>query len=145
MGLYPPILSPDVQALARIFLKGRTEITVPIGTRVRPTPANRTKPSQILQLEDGGGHQLNPLEFSRSVIMHSYDPDEVAASLTSRTATALLVAARGDTVDGWFVSFANADILPHSLNDPDVPNVPRYRSMVTWIVQGQPIGSPITP
>ncbi|KPG34316.1 MULTISPECIES: hypothetical protein [Mycobacteroides] len=145
MGLYPPMLHPDLEKVAGIYLSGRAEVTVAVGTKLPPTPPNRTKPAPFLRTEFGGGGQINPLEFRLHTILHSYNADEDAAADTSITATALLGAASGETVNGWFISHAVADVLTHRTPDPDVPNMARYRSQATWIVTGKPLGSPITP
>ncbi|SKL84790.1 hypothetical protein [Mycobacteroides abscessus] len=145
MGLYPPMLHPDLEKVAYIYLGDRDEITVAVGSKLPPTPPNRTKPAPFLRTEFGGGTQINPLEFRLHTILHSYNADEDAASETSIAATALMGSASGETVNGWFISRAFADVLTHRTPDPDVPNMARYRSQATWIVTGKPLGSPITP
>jgi hypothetical protein len=48
----------------------------------------------------------------------------------------LMGAARGQTINGWYVVGVMTVIPPTRLTDPNV-NLPRFRSAVTWRVAGQ--------
>lgn len=142
--LYPAMLPADMVTLAVTYLTQKPALGVPVGSKLPPTRTDATLPDGFLRVEFGGGSRANLLEWDLDLILYGYDPDEVEASRISRTATALMDAATGVTVDTWYVVWARATSLPHESKDPNVVT-PRYRSMVTWRVQGQPIGSPITP
>ncbi|MCC9181079.1 MULTISPECIES: hypothetical protein [Mycolicibacterium] len=137
--LYPPILPPDLEELSVDYLM--TKMALRMGTRLPKTPAGQALPDPFLRVEFGGGKKVNEIEFDLDTILHSYHADESVASLNCRTAFAHLVAARGLTVNGWFISGAAGPVLPHRNSDPQVP-LPRYRAMVCWRVQGQVIATP---
>ncbi|AMU24274.1 hypothetical protein D2E51_17655 [Mycobacteroides abscessus] len=143
-ALYPAMLPADMVALAVAYLTPQPALTVPVGSKLPPTRTDATLPDGFLRVEFGGGSRANLLEWDLDLILFGYHPDEVEASNISRTATALMDAATGLTIDTWYVVWARATSLTHESKDPNVAT-PRYRSMVTWRVQGQPIGSPITP
>lgn len=135
--LYPPILPPDNEHLAGLYLPPKMP-GLDMGTRLPKTPAGAALPNPFLRYEFGGGNKVNEIEFDVDTILFSYHPDETLASLNCRTAFAHMVAARGETVNGWFVSGTVGVSLPHRSSDPQVP-LPRYRAMVTWRVQGHAI------
>ncbi|QBP29675.1 tail terminator [Mycobacterium phage Typha] len=133
-SIYPPILPPDLEELSVNYLM--LKMAVAMGTRLPKTPAGQSLPDPFVRVQFGGGVQVNPIEFDIDTIIHSYHADETLASLNCRTAFAHMVAARGLTVDGWFISGTRGTSLPHRMSDPQVP-LPRYRAMVCWRVQGQ--------
>lgn len=136
MGIYPPVLPPDLEELSLRYLE--TKMAVAMGTALPKPARNATKPGPFLRVEFGGGTQPNPLEYDIDTILYSYAPDEALASLNCRTAFAHMVAAWGETIDGWYVGWSRASSLPHKSTDPKV-SLPRYRAMVCWRVTGKPI------
>lgn len=141
MGIYQPLLPADIEALAVSFLNplmGGLQVC----TAVPKPSAGQTVPDPFLRVEYGGGQQVNLLEYDIDTILFGYGRDEIDASLNTRKAFAHMVAATGSTVDGWYVGWCRGPSLPHRSNDPKVPEMRRYRAMVTWRVQGQPITTP---
>lgn len=136
--LHPAMLPADIEELAWEYLK--LKMAVAMGTKLPRTPENKTKPDPYLRLEFGGGTKANLLEYDLDTILHSYAPDDGLASLNGRTATGYMASAQGETVDGWFVSGVPTVVLPRKVDDPRFgTSLSRYRSMVTWRVQAQPL------
>ncbi len=136
MGVWPPMLPADVVALAETYLGEK--MTVAMGDSLPRTPDDATKPGAYLRIEFGGGTKANEIEYDLDTILHSYAPSKDEASLNSRTATAYMDAARGETIDGWFVGLTRVVSLPTHVDDPRFGTVlPRFRSMVTWRVTAQ--------
>ena len=138
MGIYQPILPGDSELLGVAFLTPKMP-GVTICTDVPKPLAGQTVPDPFVLLEYGGGNQANLLEHDLDTIVMGYGSDWDTASLNCRKAFALMVAATGETVDGWYVGWCRGPSLPHRSNDPKNPDLKRYRAMVTWRVQGQPI------
>lgn len=131
----PVVLPPDVEQLAIQYLSGPLSPT-PVATRL-PSPSDAADTvNGLLRVEAGGGQRANKFQHDVQVILHGYNPDEVAASLLARQAMALVGAARGQTVGGWYIVGVMDAVEPHRLTDPDVI-LPRYRCAVTWRVAGQ--------
>lgn len=131
----PILLPPDIEALAIAYLTDALAPT-PVTTRT-PGPDNLADTiSGLLRVEYGGGYKPNPYHYDVQCILHSYHPDEIQASLVASRAVALMSAARGRTVNGFFVVGVPNVVAPMRLSDPDVI-LPRYRAMVTWRVAGQ--------
>jgi len=131
----PILLPPDIEALAVDFL-GPNLSPTPVATRL-PAPTNDADTvNGFVRVEYGGGTKPNRFQYDVQCIMHGYSPDEIQASLAAAQAVALMSAARGQTVNGWYVVGVMGVIAPHRLTDPDVI-LPRYRSAVTWRVAGQ--------
>lgn len=139
MGIYPPMLPADIEELAGVYLGPRVEWAV--GTALPKPPRNRTVADPFLRVEFGGGTQPNPIQYDLDTILYGYAADEPLASRICRTGFAHMIAAWGETVDGWYVGLTSATSLPHRSTDPDV-NLPRYRAMVRWRVSAQPIVTP---
>lgn len=115
-------------------------VPVRVATKVPKPAPNKTLPDPFVRVEFGGGRQVNLLEYDLDTILYGYAEDEAEASLLCRTGFAHMCAATGSHVNGWYVGWARSASLPHASKstDPKV-SLPRYRAMVTWRVQGQPI------
>jgi hypothetical protein len=90
----------------------------------------------MVRVEYGGGTKPNRFQWDVQAILSGYSPNEIQASLLASQAVALMSAARGQTVAGWYVVGVMGVVAPHRLTDPDVI-LPRYRAAVTWRVAGQ--------
>lgn len=132
----PVLLPPDIESLAISYLTAPMAPTL-ITTRL-PGPAETADTtSALLRVEYGGGFKPNQFQYDVQCIIHGYSPDEIQAVQIANQAVALMSAARGRTVDGWYVVGVPNVVTPMRLSDPDVI-LPRYRAMVTWRVAGQP-------
>lgn len=132
----PVVLPPDIEALTIDFLSPVLSPT-PVATRLPSPSADADTVNGFLRVEDGGGSKPNRFQWDTQLILHGYSPDENQASLIARRAVALMSAARGQTIDGWYVVGVMGVVATHRLSDPDVI-LPRYRATVTWRVAGQP-------
>jgi hypothetical protein len=131
----PIVLPPDIEALALSFLAPLLT-PVPVATRLPSPNINADTVSGFLRLENGGGEKPNRFQYDIQCILHGYSPDEQQANLIANQAVALMSAARGQTVNGWYVVGVMGVVAPLRLSDPDVI-LPRYRAAVTWRVAGQ--------
>lgn len=134
-ALHQALMPADIEALGVEFYT--PQMSCGVGTKMPGTPRNKTKPDPFLRLEFGGGAQVNRLEFDGDLILCGYAADEVTASEITRRAFGLGAAATGETVAGWYLGWCRGPVLPHRSNDPDLPGLVRYRSMVTWRFPGQ--------
>ncbi|WP_396902693.1 hypothetical protein [Mycolicibacterium sp.] len=136
MSIHEPLLTADGELLGVSFLTARMT-----GKRIctevpKPRP-DQTVADPFVRLEWGGGTQVNRLEFDIDIIVFGYARDWDTASLDCRTAFGYMAAATGTQIDGWYLGWCRGTSLPHRSNDPKVPDLRRYRSMVTWRVPGQ--------
>lgn len=131
----PVVLPPDVESLARAYLLDKLAPT-PIATRLPRPESDDDTVNGMLRVEYGGGSKPNWFQYDVQCLLHAYDPNEIAAKQIAAKAVALMGAARGQTINGWYVVGVMAVIAPARLTDPNV-NLPRFRSAVTWRVAGQ--------
>lgn len=132
----PVLLPPDIEGLARTYLLTALAPT-PIATRM-PAPLDQISTiTGLLRVEYGGGSKPNPFQYDVQCLLHGYSPNEILAKQIVGKALALMGAARGQTVNGWYVVGVFSVGLPQRLTDPDV-NLPRFRASVVWRVAGQP-------
>lgn len=132
----PVLLPPPLETLAVAYLAAPMSPT-PIATRLPSPDADADTVNGFLRVEYGGGFKPNRFQYDVQCLMHAYSPDEIQAEHIANQAVALMSAARGQSINGWYVVGVMNVIVPHRLSDPDVI-LPRYRSMVTWRVSGQP-------
>jgi hypothetical protein len=131
----PIVLPPDIEALAVSFLSPILSPT-PVTTRLPSPTIDADTVNGMVRVEYGGGTKPNRFQWDLQCIMSGYSPNEIQASLLASQAVALMSAARGQTVNGWYVVGVMGVVAPHRLTDPDVI-LPRYRATVTWRVAGQ--------
>jgi len=132
----PVLLPPDLEALAVAYLSAPLAPT-PVTTRMPSPQITADTINGLLRIEYGGGFKPNRFQYDVQCILHGYSPNETQASLIANQAVALMAAARGQTITGWYVVGVMNVVVPMRLTDPDVI-LPRYRAMVTWRVAGQP-------
>lgn len=131
----PILLPPDIEALAIAFLAPNLSPT-PVATRLPSPSTDADTVNGFLRVEYGGGSKPNRFQYDVQCILLGYSPNEIQASLVASQAVALMSAARGQTVNGWYVVGVEGVVAPHRGDDPDVI-LPRYRAAVTWRVAGQ--------
>ena len=131
----PIVLPPDIEALAVSFLSPVLSPT-PVTTRLPSPSTDADTVNGMVRVEYGGGTKPNRFQWDLQCIMSGYSPNEIQASLLASQAVAVMSAARGQTVNGWYVVGVMGVVAPHRLTDPDVI-LPRYRASVTWRVAGQ--------
>lgn len=131
----PIVLPPLIEDIAIAYMLPLMS-SVPIVTRL-PNPADAADTvNGVLRVEAGGGYKHDRFQYDMQLLLHGYSPDETQANLIANQAVALMSGARGQTINGWFVTGVMNVVTAHRLTDPDV-NLPRYRAMVTWRVAGQ--------
>lgn len=136
----PLLRMPDIETIVRKFLSEHMDI--PIATQLYPPGEDENTVGKFLRLEMSGGDKVdiltpNPL-FDCDIILHGYSTDETEAMSINAEATGYCLAAQGVSVDGWYVARVPDMNMPHRLSDRLI-NMPRYRSQVTWTVQGKPM------
>lgn len=131
----PVLLPPNIEQLARAYLLGPLTPT-PIATRLPSPDKAADTVNGFLRTEAAGGFRSNRLHYDTQCLLHAYSPNETQAKQIAAQAVALMAAARGQIVNGWYVVGVMNVVLPHRLTDPNV-SLPRFRSMVTWRVAGQ--------
>jgi hypothetical protein len=132
----PLLRLPKIVVLARAWMLSAMAPT-PIVTRL-PNPDNAADTvNGTLRLEEGGGTRANRFHYDMQVLLHGYSPDEDQAESIANDATMLMAAARGQTIQGWYIVDVPAAGVAMKRTDPDVI-LPRYLSTVTWRVAGQP-------
>lgn len=130
----PPLKPADIEDLATYF---HTPIVAPtpVDTRL-PIPANDEDTVHgFLRIEAGPCTRSGLDCWDLSYLMHAYSPVESEAADISNKAMAYATAAQGQKVMGWYIVYVVSVVGGVRLSDPDV-SLPRYRSAVTWRVQG---------
>lgn len=132
----PVLLPPDIESLAIAYLSPVLAPT-PVTTRMPSPQLTADTINGLVRVEYGGGFKPNRFQYEAQCLIHGYSPSEIQASQIANQAVALMSAARGQTINGFFIAGVTNVMLPMRLSDPDVI-LPRYRAMVTWLVAGQP-------
>jgi hypothetical protein len=136
---YPPVLGPDPEWLAQVFLTPLLPETT-VATKLPQPAAMQATLQNFMRVE--AGDTVPVLEvfgtlYDTTFLMHSYSPDEVVASKNSGDAVAYASSVTGRTISGWYIQRVMSVIGGRRLSDPLVPsNIVRYRSAVTWRVVG---------
>lgn len=136
---FPILLPPPTEAMAVAYFAPLLN-PIPVGTRVPKPEPLREMLDGYLRVEAGGGYQNDDeIMWDVSVILHAYSEDEETAESIIQTAVAYGGAAEGVPITAggrdWYVSWAQPRALPSRADDPDIPNYPRYRAMVSWRVR----------
>jgi hypothetical protein len=141
-GFVDPVMKPaDVEWMAVYYLTPLMYPT-PVATRLPNPKDNKDTIDGFLRVERGGGHKCNYFEYDQTIILHAYSPDEPQAADIIATATAWMSAARGQKISGRSVTGVPHATDGHKLSDPNVINLTRYRSLVTWRVPGHLVVPP---
>lgn len=136
---FPILLPPPTEAMGVSYLTPLMTPTL-VATRVPQPEVDRQMLDGFLRIEAGGGFQdEDEIMWDVSIILHSYSEDEEVAEDTIGRAVAYAGAAEGIAIPAggreWYVSWAQPRSLPARMDDPSVPNYPRYRAMVSWRVR----------
>ena len=124
---------------------------LPVVTRLpQPLPSEETV-TEFLRIQSGGGAQRsNWFLWDITLILHSYAPneDEVLAEENLGTALGWGAGAQGQTITlpsgkEYYVTYSHASGLVTRQGDPYV-DLTRYRGMVMWRIQGEPLAIPGT-
>ena len=132
----PYVIPPKIEDLAVAFLQPFLTPT-PVVTRLPNPDASADTVNGLLRVEAAGGSMPNMFHYDMACLLHGYSPDESQANDITNKAIALMGAADGTTVNGFYVVATPTVGVAQRLTDPDVI-LPRYRAIVTWRVVGQP-------
>ena len=133
----PPLESADIEDLVTFFYTPIIAPT-PIDTRLPKIADNADTINGFVTVEAGPATRVGLAQWDLSFILHAYSPVEYQAADLSRKLMAHGTAVQGLTVMGWYiVTLVNA-VGGEKLPNPDI-ELPRYRSALTWRVQGHPI------
>ena len=139
--IYPAVLPADIEMLAQVYLTTILSPT-PVATRM-PSPLNTDDTVHgFMRIEAGDAVPIYyGAAYDISFLMHAYSDVEDQASLISRTAIANVAAMTGQSIAGWYIVQVPTVVGGQRLHDPNVPSpgLIRYRSAVTWRVQGHPL------
>ena len=142
--IFQIVLPADIELLSQVFLTPILNPT-PVSTRMPPPPNPEDTAAAVngyMRVEAGDSI---PVEYGAawdiSFLMHAYSDNEDQASLISRTAIAHAAAATGLSVVGWYIIQVPTVVGGQRLHDPNIPSpgLIRFRSAVTWRVQGHPL------
>lgn len=132
----PVLLPPRIEDLAILYLAPFLD-PVPVATRLPNPDDDADTVNGFLRVEAGGGAAPDMFQYDMTCLLHGYSPDESQANDIANLATALMGAADGNTVGGFYITATPNVSVPQRRTDPDVI-LPRYLAMVTWRVAGQP-------
>jgi hypothetical protein len=138
---YPPVLPPDPEWLAQVFL---TPIlpSATIATKLPQPAAMQATLQNFVRIEAGDTAPIMSIFgvlYNTTWLAHCYDPNEIVASQNTQTLIAWAMSAAAQTFSGWYVNRVVGIAGGRRLSDPLVPeNIVRYRTAVTWEVAGQP-------
>jgi hypothetical protein len=134
----PPLVSPDTEDLAIFYY---TPIIAPtlIDTRLPKPDDDADTINGFVTVEAGDKSRVGLAQWDCSFILHSYSPVEAQAADTSNTLMTHGTAVQGLTVMGWYIVGLVAAVGSRKLSNPDIPQLARYRSALTWRVAGRPI------
>jgi hypothetical protein len=133
----PPLDSADVEDLGMYYFTPLIAPT-PIDTRLPKVADDADTVNGFVTIEAAPASRYGLAQWDLSFILHAYSPQEYEAADISRKLMAYGTAVQGLTVMGWYiVGLVNA-IGGEKIPNPDI-ELPRYRSALTWRVQGHPI------
>lgn len=133
----PPLLPPDTQDLGIYYFTPRLAPTL-VDSRL-PKPGNdKDTANGFLTVEAGSSDRVGLAQWDVSMILHAYSPVESEAADISNKAMAYGTSVQGLTVMGWYIVGLVLATGSVQIPNPDI-NLPRYRSALTWRVQGHPI------
>jgi hypothetical protein len=137
-GYIPPLLAPDIEDLGIYYFSPLLTPTV-VDTRLPKLDNTRDVENGFVTIESVNVDRVDLASYELSFLMHAYHPTEAAAADLSRYIMAYGTAVQGLSVMGWYIMGLVNATGGRKLPNPDV-DLPRYRSSLTWRVQGRPIG-----
>ena len=138
MGTPPPLLAPDVEDLGIYFYTPLLTPTL-IDTRDPDVSDTQDTINGFVTIESAGMNRIDLASYHVSFLLHAYSPVEAEAADLSRNIMAYGTAVQNLSVMGWLIMGLVSAVGGAKLPNPDV-DLPRYRSALTWRVQGRPIG-----
>lgn len=132
----PPLLPPDTQDLGIYYFTPILSPTV-VDSRLPNPDDDRDTINGFMTIEAGDISRFGLAQWDISMILHSYSPVQSEAADISNKVMAYGTAVQGLTVMGWYIVGLVTAIGSRQIPNPDV-NLPRYRSALTWRVQGRP-------
>lgn len=133
----PPLLPPDVQDLGIYYFTPLLTPT-PVDSRLPKPDANEDTINGFVTIESADNSRVGLAQWDVSMILHAYSPEEAEAADISNKAMAYGTAVQGLTIMGWYIVGLINSIGSRQIPNPEV-KLPRYRSALTWRVQGHPI------
>jgi hypothetical protein len=133
----PPLDLPDIEDLAPFYFTPLIAPTL-IDTRL-PKPDDRADTvNGFVTVEAAPASRVGLAQWDLSFILHAYSPSEYEAATISRKLMSYGTSVQGLTIMGWYVVMVVNAVGGEKLPNPDI-ELPRYRSALTWRVQGHPI------
>lgn len=137
ISVVPPLLSADIEDLV-IYYYTPLLTPTPVDTREPKVANDADTINGFLTVESGPMVRFGLAAWDLSFILHAYSPVESEAADISGKAMAYGTSVQGKTVMGWYIIGLVNAVGGVKLPNPDV-SLPRYRSALTWRVQGHPI------
>jgi hypothetical protein len=128
---------PDIEDLAPYYFTPIIAPT-PIDTRLPKPDDNADTINGFVTVEAAPAQRVGLAQWDLSFILHAYSPVEYQAADISHKLMSYGTAAQGQTIAGWYVVMVPIAVGGEKLVNPDI-ELPRYRSALTWRVQGHPI------
>lgn len=124
------LITPDVEAAAVLYLRaGLGSLADKVATKV---PA--TMPARMVRVSLTGGSRDGLVSDSAQLTVECWAPNDPAASLLARTASAYMHAVAGVEAGGVWVRKVETVGGVQYFQDPDT-NAPRYIFTVRWHVR----------
>lgn len=133
----PPLLPADIGDLATVYYTPLLAPTL-VDTRLPDPMISADTVNGFLTVESADSSRFGLDSWDLSFILHSYSPVESEAADISNKAMAYGTAVQGQTVMGWYIVGLVSCIGSRKIPNP-LLNLSRYRSALTWRVQGRPI------
>jgi hypothetical protein len=136
---FQPVIGPDPEWLGTYFLTPILS-TATIATKLPPPLDMQTTLQNFVRVEAGDSvpnMAVHGATYNVTWLAHCYDPNEVVARNNTDLLIAQAMSVGGQTLSGWYIQCVVAVVGGRRLDDPLVPaNIVRYRTAVTWEVQG---------
>lgn len=133
----PLLDAPDIEDLVIYYYTPILSPTM-VDTRLPKPDHNQDTIHGFVTVEAGDTRRVGVAQWDLDFVLHSYSPVESEAADISRKLMMYGTSAQGLTIMGWYVVMVANALGGRKLPNPDVP-LPRYRSALTWRVQGHPI------
>jgi hypothetical protein len=133
----PPLDLPDIEDLGPYYFTPLIAPT-PIDTRLPKPDDSADTVSGFVTIEAAPASRVGLAQWDLSFILHAYSPSEYEAATISRKLMSYGTSVQGLTIMGWYVVMVVNAVGGEKLPNPDI-ELPRYRSALTWRVQGHPI------
>jgi hypothetical protein len=138
--VYPVVKPGPIETMGCLYLQPLITPT-PVVTRLDDYDGPTDTPNGIVRVEAGSGTKVNLTEWNQMLLLHTYVPEEyeVQGEEIAGDVAAYMAAATGISVGGYQVTGVPHATAIQRRNDPEVGNLLRYLSFVTWRVAGTPL------